>query len=221
MTRRIIVAVTGASGSVYGARAVELLRDVPDVETHLIVTSGARKTLAYETPIDPSDMADMADVVYRENDLAAAISSGSYRTEGMLVAPCSIKTLSGIANSYDDNLVVRAADVVLKERRRLVLLVRESPLHLNHLRLMTQVTEAGGIVVPPVPAFYNHPTTLDDVVTQTVGRALDLFQVDTSVDRWQGSQDAARKARDAKDRAANSGEGPWATWGSGGTALET
>lgn len=198
--KRIIVAVTGASGSIYGARAIELLRDVPDVETHLIVTSGARKTLAYETPIDPAEMASMADVVYRENDLAAAISSGSYRTAGMLVAPCSIKTLSGIANCYDDNLVVRAADVVLKERRRLVLLVRESPLHLSHLRLMTEVTQAGGIVVPPVPAFYHHPQTLDDVVTQTVGRALDLFDIDTErVTRWQGSQEAAKNARSLRD----------------------
>src|SRR5690606_21069813 len=151
-----------ASVAVAGARAVELLRDVPDVDTHLVVTSGARRTLAYETPIAPAEMAAMADAVYRENDLAAAISSGSFRTEGMLVAPCSIKTLSGIANSYDDNLVVRAADVVLKERRRLVLLVRESPLHLTHLRLMTEVTQAGGIIVPPVPAFYHHPRTLDE-----------------------------------------------------------
>ncbi|MQA77630.1 MAG: UbiX family flavin prenyltransferase [Streptosporangiales bacterium] len=194
-----MVAVTGASGSVYGARTVEVLREVPGVETHLIVTSGARKTLAYETPVDPAAMAEMADVVYRENDLAAAISSGSFHTDGMVVVPCSIKTLSGIANCYDDNLVVRAADVVLKERRRLVLVVRETPLHLNHLRLMTQVTEAGGIVVPPVPAFYNHPKTVDDIVDQTVGRVLDLFGLDPGVvKRWQGSQDAARRAREQR-----------------------
>lgn len=198
--KRIIVAVTGASGSVYGARTVEVLREVPGVETHLIVTSGARKTLAYETPVDPAAMAEMADVVYRENDLAAAISSGSFHTDGMVVVPCSIKTLSGIANCYDDNLVVRAADVVLKERRRLVLVVRETPLHLNHLRLMTQVTEAGGIVVPPVPAFYNHPKTVDDIVDQTVGRVLDLFGLDPGVvKRWQGSQDAARRAREQRN----------------------
>lgn len=198
--KRIIVAVTGASGSVYGARTIEVLREVPGVETHLIVTSGARKTLAYETPVDPAAMTEMADVVYRENDLAAAISSGSFHTDGMVVVPCSIKTLSGIANCYDDNLVVRAADVVLKERRRLVLVVRETPLHLNHLRLMTQVTEAGGIVVPPVPAFYNHPKTVDDIVDQTVGRVLDLFGLDPGVvKRWQGSQDAARRAREQRN----------------------
>lgn len=194
--RRLIVAITGASGTVYGARTVELLRDVPEVETHLIITAGARKTLAYETVLDPDELAEMADVVHRDNDLAASISSGSFRTDGMVVAPCSIKTLSAIANSYDDNLATRAADVVLKERRRLVLVVRETPFHLNHLRLMTQVTEAGGVVVPPVPAFYNHPQTVDDIINQTVGRVLDLFDIDTSVvKRWQGGQDAAKRAR--------------------------
>lgn len=194
--RRIIVAVTGASGTVYGARTVELLRDLPDVETHVIVTAGARRTLAYETAIDPNRLTEMADVVYREDDLAASISSGSFRTDGMVVAPCSIKTLSAVANSYDDNLVARAADVVLKERRRLVLVVRESPLHLGHLRLMTEVTEAGGIIVPPVPAFYNHPQSVDDVVDQTVGRILDLFSLDAGVvKRWKGGPDAAKKAR--------------------------
>ncbi|MQA04928.1 MAG: UbiX family flavin prenyltransferase [Streptosporangiales bacterium] len=194
--KRIIVAITGASGTIYGARTVELLRDMPDVETHLIITAGARKTLAYETVLDPDELTEMADVVHRDNDLAASISSGSFRTDGMVVAPCSIKSLSAIANSYDENLVTRAADVVLKERRRLVLVVRETPFHLNHLRLMTQVTEAGGIVVPPVPAFYNHPQTVDDIVNQTVGRVLDLFDLDSSVvKRWLGGQDAAKRAR--------------------------
>lgn len=195
--RRIIVAITGASGAVYGARLVEMLDDLPDVETHLIITAGARRTLAYETALDPDSIASSATVTYREDDLAAAISSGSFRTEGMIVAPCSIKTLSGIANCYDDNLVVRAADVVLKERRRLALLVRETPLHALHLRLMSEVTSAGAVVVPPVPAFYHHPKTVDDIVNQTVGRTLDLFGFDTGVvQRWEGSKRAARRAQD-------------------------
>jgi 4-hydroxy-3-polyprenylbenzoate decarboxylase len=138
----------------------------------------------------------LADVVYNENDLAASISSGSYRTDGMLIAPCSVKTLSGIANCFDDNLVVRAADVVLKERRRLVLMVRETPLHLSHLRLMTEVTQAGAIVVPPVPAFYHRPRTVDDIVDQTVGRVLDLFGLDAErVQRWAGGREGALRAR--------------------------
>jgi flavin prenyltransferase len=194
--RRIVVAITGASGVVYGVRAVEMLRGLPEVETHLIITSGARKTLAYETATDAAAIMKLADVVYHEDDLAAPISSGSYRTDGMLVIPCSIKTLSGVANCHDDNLVVRAADVTLKERRRLVLVVREAPLHLSHLRLMTEVTAAGGIIVPPVPAFYHHPQTVDDIVDQTVGRVFDLFGLDAgAVQRWEGSQQAARRAR--------------------------
>ncbi|HXT93501.1 MAG TPA: UbiX family flavin prenyltransferase [Trebonia sp.] len=194
--RRIVVAITGASGVIYGVRAVEMLRSLPDVETHLIVTSGARKTLAYETATDAAAISKLADAVYHEDDLAAPVSSGSYRTDGMVVIPCSIKTLSGIANCYDDNLVVRAADVALKERRRLVLVVRETPLHLSHLRLMTEVTAAGGIIVPPVPAFYHHPQTVDDIVDQTVGRVFDLFGLDAgAVRRWEGSQQAARHAR--------------------------
>jgi 4-hydroxy-3-polyprenylbenzoate decarboxylase len=194
--RRIVVAITGASGAVYGVRAVEMLRDMPEVETHLVITAGARKTLAYETATDAAAVMKLADAVYREDDLAAPISSGSYRTDGMIVIPCSIKTLSGVANCHNDNLVVRAADVVLKERRRLVLVVRETPLHLSHLRLMTEVTAAGGIIVPPVPAFYHRPQTVDDIVDQTVGRVFDLFGLDSdAVQRWEGSQPAARRAR--------------------------
>jgi len=194
--RRIVVAITGASGAVYGVRAVEMLHSVPEVETHLIITSGARRTLAYETTTDAAAVMKLADVVYQEDDLAAPVSSGSFRTDGMVVIPCSIKTLSGVANCHDDNLVVRAADVALKERRRLVLVVRETPLHLSHLRLMTEVTAAGGIIVPPVPAFYHHPQTVDDIVNQTVGRVFDLFGLDAgAVQRWQGSQQAAQDAR--------------------------
>ena len=194
--RRIVVAITGASGAVYGVRALEMLRGMPEVETHLIITAGARKTLAYETATDAAAIMKLADVVYHEDDLAAPISSGSYRTDGMVVMPCSIKTLSGVANCNDDNLVVRAADVALKERRRLVLVVRETPLHLSHLRLMTEVTAAGGIIAPPVPAFYHHPQTADDIVDQTVGRVFDLFGLDAdAVRRWEGGRAAARRAR--------------------------
>ena len=167
--RRIVVAITGASGAIYGVRAVEMLREMPDVETHLIITEGARKTLAYETATDTAAVMKLADVVYREDDLAAPISSGSYRTDGMVVIPCSIKTLSGVANCHNDNLVVRAADVVLKERRRLVLVVRETPLHLSHLRLMTEVTAAGGIIAPPVPAFITSHGRLTTLSTRPSG----------------------------------------------------
>jgi flavin prenyltransferase len=194
--RRIVVAITGASGVTYGVRAVEMLHSLSEIETHLIITSGARKTLAYETSTSAAAIMKLADAVYHEDDLAAPISSGSYRTDGMVIIPCSIKTLSGVANCYDDNLVVRAADVTLKERRRLVLVVRETPLHLSHLRLMTEVTAAGGIIVPPVPAFYHHPQTVDDIVNQTVGRVFDLFDLDADVvQRWTGGQQAARRAR--------------------------
>jgi 4-hydroxy-3-polyprenylbenzoate decarboxylase len=219
--RRIIVAITGASGVTYGVRAVEMLRGLPDVETHLIITSGARKTLAYETATDAASIMKLADVVYHEDDLAAPISSGSYRTDGMIIIPCSIKTLSGVANCHDDNLVVRAADVALKERRRLVLVVRETPLHLSHLRLMTEVTAAGGVIVPPVPAFYHHPQTVDDIVNQTVGRVFDLFGLDAGVvQRWEGSRQAARRARDSRRTAGRAGEAGIPSIGAEATSAE-
>ncbi|MBN9738148.1 MULTISPECIES: UbiX family flavin prenyltransferase [unclassified Pseudonocardia] len=188
--RRIIVALTGASGAVYGIRALELLREVPDVETHLVLTKAARATIGYETDRSVADVRALADVVHSDGDLGAPISSGSFRTAGMLVAPCSVKTLSGIASSYDESLVVRAADVALKERRRLVLLVRETPLHAGHLRLMSEVTASGAIVMPPVPAFYARPHSVADIVEHTTGRALDLLDVDTdAVARWTGERD--------------------------------
>jgi flavin prenyltransferase len=194
--RRLIIGITGASGAIYGVRALAALKDVPDIETHLIVTPGGRATLAYETSCSLAEVTSLADVVHRENDLAATIASGSFRTAGMLIAPCSIKTLSAIANSFASNLLVRAADVVLKERRTLVLLVRETPLHASHLRLMTEVTAAGAIVAPPVPAFYHRPQTVDDIVDQTVGRALDLFDIDTGrVKRWPGGSQAMKRHR--------------------------
>lgn len=193
--RRVVVALTGASGAVYGIRALELLRGLPDVETHLVLTKAARATIGYETDRSVAEVRGLADVVHSDHDLGASISSGSFRTAGMLVAPCSVKTLSGIANSYDDTLVVRAADVALKERRALVLLLRETPLHAGHIRLMAEVTAAGAVVMPPVPAFYTRPVTIDDIVEHTVGRALDAVGIETdSVQRWDGDA----RAREAQ-----------------------
>lgn len=184
---RLIIGLSGATGAIYGIRLLEVLHMLGTVETHLIMSKAAKQTIAYETDYTVAQVGRLAAVVYNERDIGAAISSGSFRTAGMVVAPCSIKTLSGIANSYDSNLIVRAADVVLKERRRLVLLLRETPLHLGHLRLMTAVTEYGAVVMPPVPAFYNRPHTIDDIVNQTIGRILDQFEIETDIfARWEG-----------------------------------
>jgi 4-hydroxy-3-polyprenylbenzoate decarboxylase len=188
--RRIIIAITGASGVIYGVRALQLLRDVPDVETHAIISPSALKTAADEVDMSADEIRSHADKLYNYRDIGAAISSGSFRTAGMLVAPCSIKTLSGIANCYNDELIVRAADVCLKERRRVVLLLRETPLHAGHIALMDQATRNGAIIMPPVPAFYSRPQTIDDIVTQTVGRALDLFDIHLPiVKRWKEEPD--------------------------------
>jgi 4-hydroxy-3-polyprenylbenzoate decarboxylase len=186
--KRIIVGITGASGAIYGVRALELLRDVPGVETHLVMSSPAQATVTYETGFTVRAVRGLADFTHSDKDIGASIASGSFRTAGMLVAPCSIKTLSGIATSYASGLVVRAADVVLKERRPLVLLLRETPLHAGHLRLMQAATEAGAVIAPPVPAFYARPRTLEDVIDHTVARALDLFDIDLGhvLQRWQG-----------------------------------
>ena len=166
-------------------RALQILRAVPDVETHLILSPAAIRTAMDEIDMDADAIRALADVVHGHRDIGAAISSGSFLTAGMLVAPCSVKTLSGIANSYDEELIVRAADVCLKERRRVVLLFRETPLHAGHIALMEQATRAGAIVMPPVPAFYARPRTIQDIVDQTVGRALDLFDINLSlVRRW-------------------------------------
>ncbi len=190
--QRLIVALTGASGVIYGVRALQLLRDVPEVETHLILSPAALLTAASELDIGADEIRALADQVHSFRDIGASISSGSYKTLGMLVAPCSIKTLSGIAHCYNDELVVRAADVCLKERRRVVLLLRETPLHAGHIALMQQATLNGAIIMPPVPAFYHRPQTVDDIVNQTVGRALDLFGIDLpSVKRWKDQPDAA------------------------------
>ena len=188
--KRLIVGISGASGAIYGVRLLQVLRDVAGVETHLVMSQAARQTLSLETDLSLRDVQALSDVVHNARDIAASISSGSFKTAGMVILPCSIKTLSGIVNSYTDTLVTRAADVVLKERRPLVLCVRETPLHLGHLRLMTQAAELGAVIMPPVPAFYHRPQTLDDVINQTVNRVLDQFDIDLPEDlftRWQGA----------------------------------
>jgi 4-hydroxy-3-polyprenylbenzoate decarboxylase len=184
----LIVGICGASGIVYGVRTLEALRAL-GIETHLVMTRAAQVTLAHELTMKVADVNALATCVHRIDDVAAAIASGSFQTMGMIVAPCSIKSLSEIATGVTQTLLTRAGDVALKERRRLVLLVRETPLHLGHLRSMAAVTEMGGIVMPPVPAFYAEPKTIDDIVNHTVGRALDLFGLDTGrVVRWGGSR---------------------------------
>ncbi|WP_416191804.1 UbiX family flavin prenyltransferase [Neisseria sp. CCUG12390] len=178
MTRRLIIGISGASGFQYGYKALQILQSLPDIETHLVVSKGADMTRALETPYSREEIMAMADVVHPIGNLGAAISSGSFRTAGMLVAPCSMRSLAAIAYGYNDNLLTRAADVVLKERRRLVLMVREAPLNLAHLDNMKRVTEMGGIIFPPVPAFYQQPQSVDDIVTHSVGRALEMFDID-------------------------------------------
>lgn len=188
--KRLIVGISGASGAIYGVRLLQILQDVADVESHLVMSQASRQTLTLETDLSLRDVQALADVVHDARDIAASISSGSFKTAGMVILPCSIKTLSGIVHSYTDSLLTRAADVVLKERRPLVLCVRETPLHLGHLRLMTQAAELGVVIMPPVPAFYHHPETLDDVINQTVNRVLDQFNIDLPQDiftRWQGA----------------------------------
>lgn len=188
---RLIVGISGASGAIYGIRLLEVLRGVAEIETHLVVSTAARLTISLETDYSLEAVEKLADSVYRPGDIAAPISSGSFKTMGMVVAPCSMKTVSGIANSYTDNLLLRAADVVLKDRRRLVLVPRETPLHLGHLRLLTQVTEMGAIVMPPTPAFYHRPQKIEEIVDQTINRVLDLLDIELDGDlfeRWQGPQ---------------------------------
>ncbi len=182
---RLIVAITGASGVIYGIRALQLLREVPEVETHAIISPSALRTAQDEVDMAPGEMRGLADVVYNHRDIGASLSSGSFRTAGMLVAPCTVRTLSNIATCNAGELIPRAADVCLKERRRLVLMFRETPLHAGHIALMDQATRNGAIVMPPVPAFYSKPMTLMDMVDQSVGRALDLFDLHLPhVRRW-------------------------------------
>lgn len=196
--QRLIVAITGASGTIYGIRALEALAAIPNLERHLIVSPSGARTMTEETGKTPADVKALADVVHSYKDIGAALSSGSFKTLGMLVAPCSVRTLSGIANCNDENLIVRAADVCLKERRRVVLLLRETPLHRGHIDLMLRATDIGAIVMPPVPAFYHRPKTIDELVNQTVGRALDLFDLDSGlVKRW--TEEAGARTRSDSD----------------------
>jgi len=184
--QRIIIGISGASGAIYGVRALDHLRRL-GVETHLVVTKSAHLTLAQELDMRPGELEAKASVVHNTRDIGATISSGSFHTLGMLIAPCSVRTMSEIAAGTTDTLISRAGDVVLKERRRLVLMLRETPFHLGHLRTMTSVTEMGAIIMPPVPAFYTKPTSLDEMVDYTVGRALDLFGIEMGgMKRWQG-----------------------------------
>jgi len=185
---RLIVGISGASGVIYGIRLLEILRDLPDVETHLILSNGAKLNISLETAWAVKDVEALADVVHSDQNLAATVASGSYETDGMVIVPCSMKTLSGVVNSYADTLIVRAADVVLKERRRLVLVPRETPLHTGHCRLLYESSQMGAVLVPPMPAFYNDPQSVDDIINHTVGRLLDLFGIDSGlVKRWNGA----------------------------------
>ncbi|MFK8253298.1 UbiX family flavin prenyltransferase [Ancylobacter terrae] len=188
--RRMVVGITGATGIVYGVRLLKALRHL-EIESHLVVSKAGEMTRAYETDMTAEELRGLADVVYSPGDISAPISSGSFRTMGMIVAPCSVRSMSDIAHGVTSGLISRAADVCLKERRRLVLMLRETPLHAGHLKSMLAVTEMGGIIAPPVPAFYSRPASLDDMVTHTIGRVLDLFDLDLKVfPRW-GEEDEA------------------------------
>lgn len=191
---KLVVGISGASGAIYGLRILEVLKQI-GVETHLVMSDSAKRTIMYETDYTIDAVKKLATYVHDINDVGASISSGSFRHDGMVIAPCSIKTLSALANSFNTNLLIRSADVTLKERRRLVLMIRETPLHLGHLRLMTQVTEIGAVLVPPLPAFYHQPKTLDDIINQSVNKALDQFNLGIELDlfkRWTGNEERER-----------------------------
>jgi len=188
--RRIVVAITGATGAVYGVRLLEQLRALPGVETHLVISDAASLTLHQEVGLQRRDVEALAHVVHKNREIGASIASGSFQTDGMVIAPCSMKTLAAVAHGLSDNLIARAADVILKERRRLVLMVRETPFNLAHLRNMTAVTEMGGIVFPPLPSFYNKPGSIDEMVDHTVARVIDLLGIDNDLaPRWGGMKD--------------------------------
>jgi 4-hydroxy-3-polyprenylbenzoate decarboxylase len=183
----LVVGITGASGAIYGIRLLEVLSSINNVETHLIVSEAAEEIIKHETGRRIEDVRKLASFSYDIRDMAARISSGSFRTDGMIVAPCTVKTMSAIANSYSENLLIRVGDVTLKERRRLLLLVRETPLHIGHLRNMERLCEMGAIIMPPVPAFYHKPQTIEDIVDHTVGKMLDLFGIEHGLFlRWSG-----------------------------------
>lgn len=192
--KRLIVGISGATGAIYGVRMLEVLSKVKDIETHLVMTRAAKMTIQVETRFSPKDVEKLADVVHDINNVGASIASGSFRTEGMVIAPCSMKSMGGIALSVGGDLLVRAADVILKERKRLVLLARETPLHLGHLESMVALTRMGAVIFPPVPAFYHRPKTLDDVINQTVTRVLDQFDIDVTLfERWSDQQMRRKK----------------------------
>ena len=202
--KKLIVGISGASGVIYGIRLLELLRTIDDVETHLVMSPYAKLNIEIETTYDPGVVEALADEVHSHRDQAASISSGSFRTDGMVIAPCSMKTLSAIVNSYADSLLARAADVVLKERRTLVLMPRESPLHTGHCRLLYEASQLGAVIAPPTPAFYSQPQTLDDLVNHSVGRVLDLFGLDPGiVKRWEGPNHRKEKTPDQSPRKPN------------------
>lgn len=185
--RRVVVGISGASGAVYGIRLLQVFSELEGIETHTVISRGAATTIDHETDLKVTDVHALADVVHDDADLGASIASGSFRVHGMVIAPCSIKVLSGIANCYDDSLLVRAADVRLKERQRLVLLVRETPLHHGHLRLMTLASDAGAIIMPPAPAMYTNPSTIAELVDHTVMRVCDQLDIETDLSRrWAG-----------------------------------
>ena len=190
--RRLIVGISGATGAIFGVRMLEILAKIEDIETHLVMSRAAKMTIQVETPHSVKDVEAMADVVHDINNVGASISSGSFRTAGMVIAPCSMKSMGGIAHSVGGDLLVRAADVILKERKKLVLVARETPLHLGHLESMVLLTRMGAVIFPPVPAFYHRPKTLDDIINQTVTRILDQFDIDVTLfQRW--SEDQMRR----------------------------
>jgi 4-hydroxy-3-polyprenylbenzoate decarboxylase len=190
---RLAVGISGASGVIYGIRLLEVLKE-QNIETHLVISSTAKRIIPEETPYSVEQVEAMASFVHDNENLGAPIASGSFRTDGMIVAPCSIKTLSGVANSFNYNLLIRAMDVMLKERKMLVLAVRETPLHEGHLDLMMRVTRMGGVILPPVPSFYHEPKTIDDLIDQTVGKMLDLFSIDGRLFKRWGTADKVRVA---------------------------
>jgi 4-hydroxy-3-polyprenylbenzoate decarboxylase len=193
MPKRIVVGISGASGVTYGVRLLKLLKET-DYETHVIISDSGRLNIKIETAYQPDEVEAMADYVYEHNDVAASLASGSFLTDGMVVVPCTIKTLSGIANSYNENLLIRAADVTLKEKRKLVLVVRETPLHKGHLRLMTLAADMGAHILPPVPSFYHQPKTIEDIIDQTIGKIFDFFGIEHDLfKRWGESQRISNK----------------------------
>jgi 4-hydroxy-3-polyprenylbenzoate decarboxylase len=194
MSKRIVVGISGASGVTYGVRMLDVLRET-DLETHLIISTAGRLNIKIETSYKPAEVEAMADFVYDHKDMATSLASGSYLTEGMVVVPCTIKSLSGIANSYNENLLVRTADVTLKEKRKLVLVVRETPLHVGHLRLMTQAAEMGAHILPPVPSFYHQPETIEDIIDQTIGKVLDFMGIEHDLFKRWGENKQIEKSR--------------------------